>query len=377
MPQRSKTFLVSHYHTGTKHRSLSLFPSLLLSCVATAQCIVGNTNAPGSDPTNVEIGQSFMPTCDGEVEYVEIYCTTGGTNVAGQLKIYSGSTVTSTPIHTQAQPATVVNAGEALRIYLTAPITATAFSQLTFEVPMSLTIPFSGGNPYPSGRMFYNGTNSSVYANSDIRFAVSIISNCTNTTASVTATACDSYTAPSGAVFTTSGAYTDIIPNVQGCDSIISIDLEVIDLDTTVTVDGLQLTANEANASYLWFNCTTGAPVLSATEQSFTPTEAGSYSVQLSFGDCFGTSACFFVGSTSVNEAADNLWRVLPTSAAGVVRVAGLTNTVQLALFDATGRSVPFTRDGELLAMEAHTGCYVLRLHDAGRAPAALRFVLP
>lgn len=141
---------------------LLLFPGLALHLGAQAQCLIGNSNAPGSDPTNVEIGQSFMPTCDGLVEYVEIYCTTGGTNVAGTLKIYSGSTVTSTPIHTQAVPATDVAAGTYLRVQLTAPVSAVSFSQLTFELPMSLTIPFSGGNPYPGGRMFYNGGNAAL-----------------------------------------------------------------------------------------------------------------------------------------------------------------------------------------------------------------------
>ncbi len=358
------------------YRSFFLLPSLLLSCIAAAQCIVGNSNAPGSDPTNVEIGQSFMPTCNGEVEYVEIFCTTGGTNTAGQLKIYSGSTVTSTPIHTQAVPATAVNAGEALRIYLSAPVAATAFSQLTFEVPMSLTIPFSGGNPYPSGRMFYNGTNSSVYANSDIRFGVSIISTCTNTTATVDSTACGSYTAPSGTEYTTSGTYTDIIPNAQGCDSIITIELEVITLDTSLTVDGLLMTSNQANASYQWVDCN-GAPVPLATEQSFTPALAGSYAVLISSGACTAQSNCVFVGTTSLTEPTAPTWQVLPTATAGVVRIPGIANTLQLALFDATGRSVPYQRSGELLSMAARPGCYVLRVRDGERTETTLRFVLP
>lgn len=46
------------------------------------------------------------------------------------------------------------------------------------------------------------------------------------TTSSITVSSCDaSYTAPSGATYTTSGTYTDVIPNVAGCDSTITIDL--------------------------------------------------------------------------------------------------------------------------------------------------------
>lgn len=117
---------------------LPLVCALLSFTSIRAQCLIGNDNAPQSDPTNVEIGQSFMVLCDGLVEYVEIQCAVGGTNVAGQLKIYAGSTVTSTPVHTQAVPATALNDAEYLRIYLSAPVAATSFSQLTFELPMSL-----------------------------------------------------------------------------------------------------------------------------------------------------------------------------------------------------------------------------------------------
>ena len=171
-------------------RPLPLFLAVLrLGQQAGAQCLVGNSNAPGSDPTDVEIGQSFMPTCAGVVEYVEIFCNEGGTNVAGQLRIYAGSTVTSTPVHTQAVPATAVGPNTYLRIDLTTPVPAVAFQSLTFELPMSLTIPYSGGNPYPGGRMFYNGSNAALYANSDIRFNASVISDCTPTTAFLQASA--------------------------------------------------------------------------------------------------------------------------------------------------------------------------------------------
>jgi hypothetical protein len=47
----------------------------------------------------------------------------------------------------------------------------------------------------------------------------------TSTTSSISETALDSYTAPSGAVYTTSGVFNDTIANAAGCDSVITIDL--------------------------------------------------------------------------------------------------------------------------------------------------------
>jgi hypothetical protein len=47
--------------------------------------------------------------------------------------------------------------------------------------------------------------------------------------ATINEVACDSYTAPSGAVYTSSGTYTDVIPNAVGCDSTITINVTIND----------------------------------------------------------------------------------------------------------------------------------------------------
>ena len=48
------------------------------------------------------------------------------------------------------------------------------------------------------------------------------------TSSSFSQTRCDSYTAPDGTTYTTSGIYTAIIPNLAGCDSTITIDLTIL-----------------------------------------------------------------------------------------------------------------------------------------------------
>lgn len=48
-----------------------------------------------------------------------------------------------------------------------------------------------------------------------------------NSSSTLTATACNSYTAPSGAIYTVTGNYQDTIQNAVGCDSIININLTV------------------------------------------------------------------------------------------------------------------------------------------------------
>jgi hypothetical protein len=70
-----------------------------------------------------------------------------------------------------------------------------------------------------------DGGNTDVYTPLEITALCTVLATCVNTFNTVLATSIDSYTAPSGAVYTSSGTYNDTIPNAAGCDSIITIDL--------------------------------------------------------------------------------------------------------------------------------------------------------
>ncbi len=48
-----------------------------------------------------------------------------------------------------------------------------------------------------------------------------------STSSAIAATVCDSYTSPSGKTWTITGTYLDTIPNAAGCDSVITVDLTV------------------------------------------------------------------------------------------------------------------------------------------------------
>lgn len=51
---------------------------------------------------------------------------------------------------------------------------------------------------------------------------------------------CSAYTAPSGNIYTSSGIYTDTIPNSQGCDSLITIDFTYNPVFQTITTSACQ-----------------------------------------------------------------------------------------------------------------------------------------
>jgi len=173
----------------------------------------------------------------------------------------------------------------------------------------------------------------------------------------IQAYSCDVYQAPSGQLLQQSGQFIDIIPNSNGCDSIITIDL-IVDHSTTRIdshlvcngtlqwVDGLtynvsndsatfiipngasngcdsiillnltienidqsiiflgnELGANERNAVYQWLDCSNNYSIIpNAINQIYRPTTSGSYAVELRKNGCIDTSACYPITVVGVDE---------------------------------------------------------------------------
>jgi hypothetical protein len=102
---------------------------------------------------------------------------------------------------------------------------------LAITVCDSLTSP--GGKYIWKNTGIYRDTLTSFYGcDSIITINLTLLNS---TTSTVSPTACGSYTAPDGAVYTSSGTYTAVIPNTAGCDSTITINLTLLN-STTSTV---------------------------------------------------------------------------------------------------------------------------------------------
>lgn len=65
-------------------------------------------------------------------------------------------------------------------------------------------------------------------------YMISCGSPCTNTASTITEAACETYLAPDGMQYTTSGTYTATIPNVAGCDSVVTINLTINEATTSL-----------------------------------------------------------------------------------------------------------------------------------------------
>ncbi len=127
---------------------------------------------------------------------------------------------------------------------------------------------------------------------------------CNPSSSTFSDTACLSYMSPSGKTWTTSGNYMDTIPNAQGCDSVMTINLTVKTVDTSTSLSGFTITANAAGAGYQWIQCDSNgySPIPGATSQNYTATANGNYAVVVTENGCTDTSACVTISGVSIKE---------------------------------------------------------------------------
>ncbi|MBT8195480.1 MAG: T9SS type A sorting domain-containing protein, partial [Bacteroidia bacterium] len=125
-----------------------------------------------------------------------------------------------------------------------------------------------------------------------------------NTSSSTNVSSCYTYTVPSGdETYTSDGMYLDTIPNTAGCDSIITINLTIKTVDTSLTLAGNLITANATGATYQWVDCLNAYSLIPGeTNQSYTITVNGIYAVVITQNGCQDTSGCIRLDNVGLEE---------------------------------------------------------------------------
>lgn len=160
----------------------------------------------------------------------------------------------------------------------------------------------------------------------------------------------------------------------NGCDSIVTTNLIIKDLpDVTTTLNGLTITANLSEASYQWVDCTNGnAPINGENNATFTATTNGSYAVIVTKNGCTDISACSVVSSVGLKDFNNITGASLfpnPTENEVTVRIENMQEGQYIIkLLDATGRllSTQKMSDGLLTLnlTDYEKGIYIIHISN-------------
>lgn len=204
-----------------------------------------------------------------------------------------------------------------------------------------------------------------------VTYQLSIIVN-ESTSSIIDVTSCGVYTSPAGMEYDESGEYVETLENEVGCDSIITINLTVIEIDPMVTVEDPILTANQEGVAYQWVDCDADyEPIDGATDQVFEPTENGNYAVILTDGECVDTSDCYTIATVGIDEINQIAFSAFPNPTTGTITITfgELVQNGTIAVLSVDGAVVQMSeinnQDQILLDINQPNGIYFLQLLTA------------
>ena len=119
--------------------------------------------------------------------------------------------------------------------------------------------------------------------------------------------------------------------------------IEIIQIDTSLSINGNSLTANETEGSYQWIDCQTLLPIPGETNQVFTATTNGLYAVIITKIGCEDTSGCYNLVLTDI---ADNNFEynpvVFPNPTSGELNIdlQQFYNTISIVVKNSTGQLI-------------------------------------
>jgi hypothetical protein len=287
----------------------------------------------------------------------------GGVYVAGEFK----STVDFDPS---------VNTSNFTSAYSTNGVvpkeTAYLVKLTTCSPTTSLISPESCG-PYtsPDGAVYSTtGNYIAVIPNSngcDSTISIDLTIN-SNSSSAINEISCNNYTAPDGQIYTQTGVYSAVIANSAGCDSLITINLTIQNVNAGISVSGITLSATNSGMQYQWLNCATNQIIGLPTTQSFTPSTNGEYAVIVYDGNCSDTSDCITISSVSLIEDQISNFTISPNPVTSFALIEGISTSLanEIELITSTGivvKKFNITSDQMLLDLNGiASGIYFIRI---------------
>src|SRR5690554_2272361 len=191
----------------------------------------------------------------------------------------------------------------------------------------------------------------------------------------VTEEVCGSYTwSANNQTYTSSGVYTETLATVEGCDSVVTLDLTIMDIVTDLTIDfeNNALVSSPNYSSYQWVNCDENyAPISGEVNSTFTPSSNGNYAVIITNGNCVDTSACMRINILDLYNHEKNSMKIYPNPTGGLVKIEFVEPFSQgkISVYEMTGKLVQeFNIENQKqfqFILEGETGVYIIEHQTA------------
>jgi len=181
---------------------------------------------------------------------------------------------------------------------------------------------------------------------------------------------------------TESGEYIEPFTSEFGCDSTVTMFLELMEVDVTVASTDFELTANESAATWQWLDCNSEwAIVDGATDQTYVPLENGSFAVIVDDGECVDTSDCYDIVALTLVENNNGRITVYPNPNSGnFVINLNQEEMNELKVYAVSGQLIHQEsvegRKEVAMNLEVAPGIYYVALYGAENEKIMLKLVI-
>ncbi len=192
------------------------------------------------------------------------------------------------------------------------------------------------------------------------------------TTGTDTQTACGSFTWIDGTIYTASNStatHTIIGGAANGCDSVVTLNLTILTINTTITTSGVTMEAELTGATYQWIDCTSDTPISGATARTYIATANGNYAVIITQNNCSDTSTCIQIATIGLEEL--NGWSTTlypnPSNGHFTINWGVETDNMLIEITDVTGKMVyrsTVSGSNHVVDMKQTSGMYYATLSN-------------
>ena len=212
---------------------------------------------------------------------------------------------------------------------------------------------------------------SNLTSNGNIDCFAQKLDQCITSTKVDSLSTCGPYTWIDGNTYSSSNnTATYTLTNSAGCDSVVTLNLTINNVDATTYINGITIWANNTNALYQWIDCDNFyAPIPGEVYRSFTPISNGNYAVELIEYNCIKFSDCVPITTIGISERNTiQNFRIYPNPSFDYLTITGSLGTYSVDVIDLTGRVIittDLTTDSLQLDVSSLTqGVYLLKFID-------------
>lgn len=139
--------------------------------------------------------------------------------------------------------------------------------------------------------------------------------------------------------YSVAGTYIDTLLSSTGCDSIVTTNLAVNSVNTSVFAATDSIASSVSGMTYQWYDCDLSAIIPGETQQFYLPSSSGNYAVIVNDGTCVDTSVCTFVSLTTIVSCRENDFRFYPNPFSTSITLYAKNNTT-VNMYNLTGEMI-------------------------------------